>query len=311
MNENMNATIPYFIMLVGLPASGKSTYANLLSTKYNAKIHSSDEIRKELSGDINNQNINDIVFKTLHKRIKQDLANNQSCIYDATNINYKRRMGFLQELNKIPCKKICMLIATPYEECIKNNSKRDRVVPTDVIERMYKNFHIPYWYEGWDDIKIIYTDSGYKNYYGEIFDFMFDYKNYNQENHNHNLSLGEHCYCTALHISSIFPDDRLLWRSALLHDCGKPFVKQFCNTKGEKTKDAHYYNHQYVSGYQSLFYDILDCCINKLDIAIRIMWHMQLYFIKEGKTLKKYKKLWGENLYKDLKILHEADVFAH
>lgn len=52
-------------MLVGLPASGKSTYAKKLSKKENAIILSSDELRKELFGNINNQNHNAEVFKEL------------------------------------------------------------------------------------------------------------------------------------------------------------------------------------------------------------------------------------------------------
>ena len=39
-----------FIMLVGLPASGKSTYAEKLKEK-EYHIHSSDSIREELTGD--------------------------------------------------------------------------------------------------------------------------------------------------------------------------------------------------------------------------------------------------------------------
>ena len=66
--------VPKFIMMVGLPASGKSTYALELADTYNANIHASDSISEELSGDINNQDINDIVFKTLHNRIKKDLS---------------------------------------------------------------------------------------------------------------------------------------------------------------------------------------------------------------------------------------------
>lgn len=41
-----------FIMLVGLPGSGKSTYAEKLKEK-GYIIHSSDAIREELTGDIN------------------------------------------------------------------------------------------------------------------------------------------------------------------------------------------------------------------------------------------------------------------
>ena len=62
--------MPKLFYIVGLPASGKSTKAEELSKKYNANIHSSDVIREELSGDINNQNINTLVFEILHKRIK-------------------------------------------------------------------------------------------------------------------------------------------------------------------------------------------------------------------------------------------------
>lgn len=46
---------PIFIMLVGLPGSGKSTYAELLKKQYNAIICSSDEARKKITGDENNQ----------------------------------------------------------------------------------------------------------------------------------------------------------------------------------------------------------------------------------------------------------------
>ena len=70
---------PKFIMMVGLPGSGKSRQAEQLAEVHNANIHSSDAIREELSGDVNNQDINNLVFKTLHTRIKEDLRNGQSC----------------------------------------------------------------------------------------------------------------------------------------------------------------------------------------------------------------------------------------
>ena len=87
-----------FIMLVGLPASGKSAYAKGLKKGYH--IHSSDEIRKELTGDEKTQVVNEKVFQVLHKRIKSDLEQGISCIYDATNMSMKRRISFLKEINK-------------------------------------------------------------------------------------------------------------------------------------------------------------------------------------------------------------------
>lgn len=305
--------IPKLFYMVGLPASGKSTKAEELAKEYNANIHSSDAMRSELSGDINNQDINTLVFNTLHKRIKEDLRNGINCIYDATNISYKRRIAFLQELNKIPCEKICILMATPYEICLKNNVNRDRIVPESVIKKMYCHFNIPYLYEGWNDIQIEYW-NGSRFYYGFPIRIINKYTNFNQDNSHHALTLGEHLKQALIYIqnekgfNSNCKHDIVMRISAVLHDCDKPFVKDFHNSKGEPTTEAHYYNHQFCGAYDSLFY-AMD--VNPLDVAIRIMWHMQLYFIKEEKTLNKYKKLWGEELYNDLVLLHEADINAH
>ena len=93
-----------FIMLVGLPGSGKSTYAEKMREN-GFHIHSSDSIREELTGDATSQDKNTDVFNELHKRIKDDLKNGISCVYDATNISMKRRKSFLEELEKYDCKK--------------------------------------------------------------------------------------------------------------------------------------------------------------------------------------------------------------
>ena len=147
-----------FIMLVGLPASGKSTLAQEYAEEYHAVIESSDAMREELFGDVSVQDKNKELFEALHKRIKEDLAFGLSVVYDACNISYKRRKAFLDEIKNLCSHKICVVMCTPYDECIKRNMHRERVVPRSVIERMYMNFNIPYWYEGWDEIKLKYTE---------------------------------------------------------------------------------------------------------------------------------------------------------
>ena len=299
------------IMMVGLPGSGKSYKANRLAEEYSANIHSSDSIREELSGDINNQDINDLVFKTLHNRIKEDLRNGKSCIYDACNISYKRRMAFLRELKNIPCEKICVLMATPYEVCLKNNAKRERYVPEDVIKRMYMNFHTPWYIEGWNDIRIEYM-SGSENCLGNPIEWVKSVMDFNQDNPHHTLTLGSHCLKAGYYIGSVDNDRRTknvfsIYFAGLLHDEGKIFTKTFVDSKGNHSESAHYYQHHCCSAYDSLFFDYPT---NHLYVATLICWHMQLHFIKEEKTLKKYKKLWGEELYNDLSLLHEADVKA-
>lgn len=293
---------PKLIMMCGLPCSGKSYKAQELAIEYNAEIFSSDELRAELFGDINCQDRNHELFIELHRRIKDCLKSGKSAIYDSCAINYKRRMAFLQELTNIPCEKICVLMATPYEMCLKRSAERDRKVPEDVIKRMYTNFNIPYWYEGWDDIQIIYSSMHRKN----MLTWLGEHIYYDQDNPHHSLSLGDHC----IKVGTKLADNPILMCAGALHDCGKPFVKSFINSKGEQTEVAHYYQHQCTGAYDSLFFSI-PTDINPLDVAILINLHMQPYFNKEEKTKNKYKKLWGEELYNNVMLLHEADKAAH
>ena len=303
---------PNFTMLVGLPGSGKSFKAQEFSQEYNATIFSSDALREELFNDVNHQADNTTLFNELHKRIKDCLKNGNNAIYDATNINYKQRMAFLAELKNIPCEKICVLMATPYEECIKRNAERERKVPEKVITRMYRQFDIPWYYEGWDRIEIEYGE--YENCFGWSWDWIEKVDAYNQHNSHHNLTLGEHCRQALRYIdrqAKPIVMSSELRRAALLHDCGKVFTKTFINSKGEVTEQAHYYNHERCGSYDSLFYEI---ACSSLYVAVLIRWHMQPYFWEKDnneKSHNKYKKLWGEELYNDIMLLHEADKLAH
>ena len=180
---------PKFIMMCGLPASGKSTYAKELALKYNAVILSSDKLRIEMYDDVNDQQHNEEIFKELHKRIKENLISGKNVIMDSTNINSKRRRAFLSELKNIPCVKECYIIATPYEECLKRNKERDRVVPEEVIKKMYLNWNTPYWFEGWDNIVVCLSTEPTIT----VDDWICQHDDYNQDNPHHTMTLGEHC----------------------------------------------------------------------------------------------------------------------
>ena len=304
-----------FIMLIGLPASGKSYLSNFYKA-LGYSVHSSDAIREELSGDENNQNINEQVFNLLHKRVKEDLSNNQNCVYDATNINWKRRKAFLDELKNIPCEKKAIVVATPFEVCLKRNDERERKVPYEVIERMYKNFDIPYHYEGWDEIELFYGEEEFKSLYGNLKKYLCEIEDYDQESKWHTETLGQHCLNAAKYIEQEYWKDNInhpispIYTTALLHDCGKPFVKTFKDSKGNDSDTAHYYNHENVGSYNSLFYDIAN--EYKLYIATLIRWHMQMHFIdKQPHTEHKYRTLFGDKLWRDLQWIHEADKNAH
>lgn len=316
---------PEFLMLVGLPGSGKSTYIKKYFNQ-NLRVHSSDAIREELSGDESNQDINGKVFDLLHKRVREDLKNGISCVYDATNISWKRRKAFLDSLKNIKCWKVCHIIATPFEVCLEQNAQRERKVPYEVIEKMYKNFDIPWWNEGWDDIEIWYENKNYKNAYGTWFQYITDTLNFEQDSVWHGFTLGEHCQkCFDFVKKNENDTPALIWNelriAAALHDCGKPFTQTYTDTKGQTSMFAHYYNHECVGSYNSLFYsDVIDEYYDKLTVAALIRWHMVFHFFKDWKpkTIEKYEKEFTSHkwlnemeFYKALKILHEGDKNAH
>lgn len=302
-----------FFMMIGLVGSGKSEQAKKFAAEYDAQIFSSDSLREEMFGDINHQADNDTLFKELHKRIRECLTSGQSAIYDATNINYKRRMEFLKSLNKIPCEKIAVLMATPYEVCLERNAQRERKVPEQVIKRMYLNFNIPFWYEGWDDIQIVYSE-GAENYKGWDREWIESVKNFNQDNSHHALSLGDHCWKAVKYIDSNTPcchtTSTELRHAAMLHDEGKMFAKGFYDANGNPSEEAHYYSHEYCGAYNSLFYEM---ACNHLYVAQLIQWHMRPYLAwrQSEKAMQKDRNLLGETLFNDICLLHAADIYAH
>ena len=305
--------MPKLFVMCGLPCSGKSTEAKKLAVEYNAEIFASDDLRTEIFGDVNHQADNEALFKELHKRIRECLASDKNAIYDATNINYKRRMEFLKSLNKILCEKIAILMATPYEICLERNAKRERKVPEEVIKRMYMNFWVPAKYEGFDNVQIVYSE-GTENSKGYPANWLDTVMDYDQGNSHHSLTLGQHCEKAWELMDEIASTvgiiDTSLRAAAILHDEGKPFTRTNINKKGEVTEDAHYYNHEHISSYDSLFFSGSH---DKIYTACLIQWHMKPYLAwKESeKALNRDKKILGDKLFNHIMLLHECDALAH
>lgn len=280
------------VMMVGLPGSGKSEYASHLG--YGYVICSSDEMRKKMFGDINDQEHNDEVFKALHEEIRNFLRNGYNVIYDACNINSKRRQHFINSLDGIDCTKEAHIIALPYDMVLEQNKNRDRVVPEYVIKRMYKSWQTPAKWEGFDEIKLIQMMPT-----GEYDVSIYD--NYDQNNPYHTRTLGVHMKRVADYITEKY-HDYILYSAALRHDSGKPF----CEFKDENGI-SHYYGHESVGAYDVLSEWEWDEDI-ALELSRLINYHMRPLSWKTEKAAEKYRKLWGEEFFNSIMRLHEADV---
>lgn len=305
----------------------KTTYCEQYKHNKDWVVLSSDEIRAEF-GDVNDQSKNAEVFQILHQRIKNDLKNGKNVIYDATNLNRKRRINFISnELKNIPCKKICVLFATPYEICLRNNANRERKVPEEVMKRMIKNFDVPCLQEGFDDIQIVWW-----NYKGSGLEYNFyrdleKWRSIPHDNPHHTESIGEHMISALGHYINMCEyyedwntEDKLLSMAILMHDCGKVFYKSFLDSKGNISEIARYYNHHNVGSYLSLFYlkeiresggifnNFTDNEI--LYISLLINCHMRPFMTyKESENVKERdRQLFGDSFMHDLDVVHECDI---
>lgn len=303
------------IMMIGLPGSGKSYEAATIAKELDAVIVASDDIREKHFAGTYSSAENVCVFQKVHKTIKQNLLQGKSVIFDATNLGSRKREHFLKnELRNILCEKIGILMATPFSQCMKNNAARSRKVPDEAIRRMYQNFQPPYYYEGFDAIQIVLWQQT------DIlspWDFPDEYMDYSQDNSHHALSLGEHSKWAFQYVLDEYLMKQKLNQpecavAALLHDCGKPMTKVFHDSKGNPTEEAHYYNHQNVGAYVSLFYSAQVPHIDSLLVSWLISKHMEPYEWQKNPQIRNKRILhYGSDLVLMLDILHKADTIAH
>ena len=285
---------PEFIMLVGIPGSGKTTYAKKLKESY---LHiSSDSIRKELFGNEDIQTDSNQVFYIMRERSVAALIKGQSVVYDATNISRKFRAETLSYLPQYVVKK-CVIVWADIASCINRNSQRERQVPETVIDRMLRSFQAPFYDEGFDSIEVDLPKYFDSNIYSSC---CIDSMKISQDNSHHTLTLIEHCFETKRFLNKeLSITDPELLCAAAFHDVGKPITKSFTNTKDETTDEAHYYGHQGAGAWIS--YGI--AC--NTYVAWLISTHMEPF-----NNSKYYQKL-PAFLKEPIDLIHKADLGAH
>lgn len=308
------------VMMIGLPASGKSTIAR--KNFNDAYVVSTDAIRGELFGDESIQGDPNKVFDIAKTRMVDALNGDcETVIFDATNLRKKYRIPLIAEIRKRVKTEFAidaLWIAVPYEECLKRDKERERNVGEDVIRRMYLNFEPCGYEEGFDDIIIHFNCNEQEMAEYSADQFISKALPFDQHNKHHTLTLGQHCISTRNYVRS-HGGDNLVCSAALIHDCGKLFTESFKNHKGEITEECHYYQHHCVGAYDSVFYTRNICgqesggYESAAYIANLIFYHMHplLNWKNNEKKMKKDTEKMNAGFVKDLMLLHEADVQAH
>ncbi|MFX1496412.1 MAG: adenylyl-sulfate kinase [Promethearchaeota archaeon] len=164
----------FLIILVGLPASGKSTIATILKhiiekryENVNVEIIDTDQIRYSINPNKFNYKKEQLVRKKSLNKVKNELKRGSIVISDDLNYYTSMRHDLKQIAENYKKKYFIIHIATPLEKCIEWNKNRGFFIPQEVIFNISKKFdHFDNY--NWDSPLISIDPSKSMNLKGEL-----------------------------------------------------------------------------------------------------------------------------------------------
>lgn len=138
------------VLLIGLPGSGKSTWAR--AQGWNAL--SSDEVRLLLMDDATDQTNHSRVFATIRYLLRQRLAIGRpvTCI-DATHLTVWERKPYFEIAQWYGCDVEAVFFDVPLAACLERNRARSRQVPEEALILLASRLEPPDPEEGFSRIE--------------------------------------------------------------------------------------------------------------------------------------------------------------
>lgn len=152
--EQLAAKSPkgYVVLAIGLPGSGKTTWYK----RRGVTPLSSDLLRSLLFDDITEQRYQGLVFSTLRSLLRARLIAKMPWNYvDATNLSPHERKQWIKMAKSFGYEVQAVFFDVPLAVCMERNSKRERVVTDEVMQKMAERLRPPTFKEGFDKITVV------------------------------------------------------------------------------------------------------------------------------------------------------------
>jgi predicted kinase len=131
------------IILVGPPASGKSTWGKKFAQENNVVYVSTDAIRAEIGSGEADQSVSAAAFGIARRRVSTALADDKNVLIDATSVSRKARKDWINLGRGHGAFIVAVAFEVPKDELLRRDTQRERHVGEEVIDRFLHKYQRP------------------------------------------------------------------------------------------------------------------------------------------------------------------------